>query len=231
MPHNEQQCHCADVGMRITVQMQTLAFQARVWTRPATSPAPALLVTKRVPAQNTITIARGRVAARQLPSDNGDHASSGVIKFEETVLCECHSGYNIDGSPDVNKSFTTTCGVAASGYIGIFIPLLATARRPLCHKVTCGIPLLASFGAASVGSEVSFHDVVNYSGERSHRDGLGKRRFSGRRREISGCRESSPSLWSCGRPRVSGERAWPRGVLMMQHVMCPSFTLHHAYIA
>ena len=68
VPHNEQQCHCADVGMRIAVQMQKFAFQARVWTRPATAPAPALLVTKRVPAQNTNTIATGRVAARQLPS-------------------------------------------------------------------------------------------------------------------------------------------------------------------
>ena len=192
VPHSEQQCHCADVGMRIAVQMQKFAFQARVWTRPATTPSPALLVTKRVPAQNTNTDCNRRVAA-PVAIDNADHASSGVIKF---------SGYTLDGSLDVNKSLPTTSKIAASG--SMFQPTLGSSAS------TCGIPLFASFGTASVGSELSFHDVVNYSGERSHRDGLGKRRFSGRRRKNSGGRESSPSLWSCG-PRVSGERERGRG--------------------
>ena len=31
--------------------------------------------------------------------DNADHASSGVIKFEEGVLCECHFGHSLDGTP------------------------------------------------------------------------------------------------------------------------------------
>ena len=41
-----------------------------VRTRPATTPipGPALLVTKRIPARNTITIATGRIAAYKLPS-------------------------------------------------------------------------------------------------------------------------------------------------------------------
>ena len=52
----------------ITAQMQMLAFQARVRTRPATTPAPAFQVTKRVPARNTNAIATGRVAACQMPT-------------------------------------------------------------------------------------------------------------------------------------------------------------------
>ena len=39
------------------------------------------------------------------------------IKFEETVRCQCHSGNCLDGTPDGNKSFKMTCGVAASGSI------------------------------------------------------------------------------------------------------------------
>ena len=102
-------------------------------------------------------------------------------KTNSSSLLRCHSGYSLDGSPDVNKSFTTTCGVAASGSMA-FYPTLGSSASTTCHKVTCGIPLLASFGTASVGSEVSFHDVVQHSGEKGHRDwlGRGKRRFSGR---------------------------------------------------
>ena len=96
--------------------------------------------------------------------DNADHASSGVIKFEETVLCECHSGYGLEGTPDGNKSFTTMSGVAASGLMA-WSPTLGSSASTTCHKVTCGIPLLASFGTASVGSEVFFHDVAKYSCE------------------------------------------------------------------
>ena len=74
------------LGMYITVQIQMLAFQACVRTRPATNPTPALLVTKRVAAQNTDTIATGRVVACQLPSTMLNHASSDLIKFEETII-------------------------------------------------------------------------------------------------------------------------------------------------
>ena len=47
--------------------------------------------------------------------DNADHVSSSAVKFEETVLCELHSGYILDGTLDENKSSTTTCGVEANG--------------------------------------------------------------------------------------------------------------------
>ena len=50
------------------VQMQALAFQALVRTRPPTTPTPVVLVTRRVPVPNTDTIATGRVTACQLPS-------------------------------------------------------------------------------------------------------------------------------------------------------------------
>ena len=46
-------------------------------------------------------------------------------------------------------------------------PTVSSAST-MCHTVTCGIPLLASFGTASVGSEVFFHDVVKYSCEDVH---------------------------------------------------------------
>ena len=35
--------------------------------------------------------------------DNADHASSSAIESEETVLCECHSGNCLDGTPDGNE--------------------------------------------------------------------------------------------------------------------------------
>ena len=57
--------------------------------------SPAFQVTKRVPARNTNAIATGRAGAC--------HASSSAIEFEETVLCECHSGNCLDGTPDGNK--------------------------------------------------------------------------------------------------------------------------------
>ena len=46
-----------------------------------------------------------------------DHAPSGAIKFEDIVRCECNSDYSLDGALDGNKRFTTTCGVAASGFM------------------------------------------------------------------------------------------------------------------
>ena len=59
------------------------------------------------------------------------------------------------------------CGVAASGSMARS-PTLGSSAPTICHKVTRGIPLLASFGTASVGSEVFFHDVVEYSCEDVH---------------------------------------------------------------
>ena len=64
-----------------------------------------LLVTKRVPVQNTNTVTTGRVAECQSPS-------TVVITrppAPETVLCECHSGCSMDGTTDRNKCFMTTC--------------------------------------------------------------------------------------------------------------------------
>ena len=112
----------------ITAQMQMLAFQARVRKRTETTPAPAFQVTKRVPARNTNAIATGRVAAC--------HASSSAIEFEETVLCECHSGNCLDGTPDRNNSFTTTCGVAACGSMAASpTPGSSAHRRTLSEGV------------------------------------------------------------------------------------------------
>ena len=39
--------------------------------------------------------------------DNADHEPSSSVKFNETVTYEGHSGYSLDGEPDVNRSFTT----------------------------------------------------------------------------------------------------------------------------
>ena len=90
--------HCADVGMRIAVQMQKFAFQARVWTRPATTSLSCPFGYEEGSSAEYEHDCNRRVAA-PVAIDNADHASSGVIKF---------SGYTLDGSLDVNKSLTTT---------------------------------------------------------------------------------------------------------------------------
>ena len=94
---------------------------------------------ERVPAQNANTIATGRVVAYSCHR-HADHAYSSAIKFEDTVLCECNSGYSLDGTLDGNKSFTTTCGAAASG----------------------------SMPVSPTGGEAFFRDVVRYSCEEVH---------------------------------------------------------------
>ena len=72
-----------------TAQMQMLAFQERVWTRPAATLAPVLLVTKRVPVRNTNTTARGRVCGVPVAIDNADHTPSSATMFERTVTYGC----------------------------------------------------------------------------------------------------------------------------------------------
>ena len=92
LPHSEQQRHCAGhrqgelfiARLCITAQLQMLAF--RVWTRPAITPAPVLVVTKTFPAPVAI--------------DNADHTPFNPAMFEETVTYECHSGHSLDGTPD-----------------------------------------------------------------------------------------------------------------------------------
>ena len=56
-----------------------------------------------------------RLQQEELRSASCDHASSSAIKFEETVLCECHSGYILDGTPDGNKKLHDEEELARNG--------------------------------------------------------------------------------------------------------------------
>ena len=84
-------------------------------------------------------VTTGRVAACQSPS------TMPVTRppAPETVRCECHSGCSLDGTPDENKSFTTTCGIAASGSVAAsptpgssrqFDDRVSTGRHPCRHQ-------------------------------------------------------------------------------------------------
>ena len=135
------------------VQMQTLAFQARVRTRPETTPAPALLSGPSGDEESSSVEYKHDCNRKScgvpVAIDNTDHASSSAIKFEETVLCVCRSGYILDVTLDENKSSTTTCGVAANGSM-VWSPTPGSSALNTCMKV------------------VFFHDVVKYSCEEGH---------------------------------------------------------------
>ena len=98
----------------ITAQMQTLAFQARVDETSDCSRSCLSGYEEGSSAEYKRDCNR-KSCGVPVAIDNADHASSSAIESEETVLCECHSGNCLDGTPDGNKSFTTTCGVAACG--------------------------------------------------------------------------------------------------------------------
>ena len=52
--------------------------------------------------------------------DNADHTPVNPAMSEENVTYEYHAVYSVGGTPDGHKSFTTTCGVAASGSMAVF---------------------------------------------------------------------------------------------------------------
>ena len=99
--------------------------------------------------------------------DSDDHNTFSPIMFKGIATFKCHSGHSLDGTPDENKISTTTCGVAANGSIVVSSTPFSCALTS-CKKVTCRIPLLASFSIASVRSQVCFLDVVKYSCEEGH---------------------------------------------------------------
>ena len=102
-----------------TAQMQMLAFQERVWTRSAITLAPVLQVTRRVCAQNTDTTATGRVAACHLPSTMPIPRLSTLPCSRRLSPMSAISVTAWTAHLTRNRSFTTTCGAAASGSLAV----------------------------------------------------------------------------------------------------------------
>ena len=102
------------------------------------------------------------------------HQSSRILSGASDILVTAWTA-----PPDGHKNFTTTCGVAASGFMTASATLGSSALTT-CKKITCGTPVPASFNTVSVRNEV-FQDVMWYSRETgynvSDRLGRWKRRF------------------------------------------------------
>ena len=100
--------------------------------------------------------------------DNADHDPSSAVKFNETAAYERHSGCSLDGEPDGNRIFTTTCGVEASGSVVVSPTPGISELRTTCEKITCGNATAKPFSSVSFEGEVFFQDVVKYTCEEGY---------------------------------------------------------------
>ena len=62
-------------------------------------------------------------------------------------------GYILDGTVDGDPSLTTTCGAASNSSVAVS-PVPGSSEETSRRKVTCGVPLAASFGSVFVETEV-----------------------------------------------------------------------------